>query len=206
MRFTMLPLLAAMLSTAACSGAPDETATGDTANPAASTGTSTLAYRCEDGTMLRAEYGDADVRVHWADGRTATLPRAESASAGGGDAYVGSDVSLQRTGSGFELHDGENATVACNEVPKGDASAQAAAPDNTGITMRYACDADTSVTVMANGSAEVHLPDGRAVTVSRIAGSAPPVFTGESLYFTVGENGARLSQDEAANVLRCNPA
>ena len=48
--------------------------------------------------------------------------------------------------------------------------------------------------------------DGRAVTVSRIAGSAPPGFTGESLDFTVGENGARLSQDEAANELRCNPA
>ena len=206
MRFTMLPLLAAALCTAACSGTSDEAATAETDKPAASTGTNTLAYRCEDGTMLQAEYGEADVSLRWADGRTATLPRAESASAGGSDAYVGSDVSLQRTGSGFELHDGENATVACNEVPKGDASAQAAAPDNTGITMRYACDADTSVTVMANGSAEVHLPDGRAVTVSRIAGSAPPVFTGESLYFTVGENGARLSQDEAANELRCNPA
>lgn len=78
--------------------------------------------------------------------------------------------------------------------------------DNAGVTMRYTCDAGTEVTVLADGTATVALPGGQQVTVSRIAGSAPPVFTGGSLYFTVGEQGARLSQEEEANELTCTPA
>ncbi|TAK40101.1 MAG: hypothetical protein EPO30_00555 [Lysobacteraceae bacterium] len=78
--------------------------------------------------------------------------------------------------------------------------------DNTGVTMRYTCDAETEVTVLADGTARVSLPDGQQVTISRIAGSAPPVFTGGSLYFTVGEQDARLSQEQEANELTCAPA
>ena len=80
-----------------------------------------------------------------------------------------------------------------------------AAQDNAGVTMRYRCDAGTEVTVLADGTAQVALPDGQQVVVSRIAGSAPPVFSGGSIYFTVGEDGARLSQDDAANELTCIP-
>ena len=59
-----------------------------------------------------------------------------------------------------------------------------AAQDNAGVTMRYRCDAGTEVTVLADGTAQVALPDGQQVVVSRIAGSAPPVFSGGSIYFT----------------------
>ena len=82
---------------------------------------------------------------------------------------------------------------------------EGAAQDNAGVTMRYRCDAGTEVTVLADGTAQVALPDGQQVVVSRIAGSAPPVFSGGSIYFTVGEDGARLSQDDAANELTCTP-
>ena len=82
---------------------------------------------------------------------------------------------------------------------------EGAAQDNAGVTMRYRCDAGTEVTVLADGTAQVALPDGQQVVVSRIAGSAPPVFSGGSIYFTVGEDGARLSQDDAANELTCIP-
>ena len=78
--------------------------------------------------------------------------------------------------------------------------------DTAGVTMRYACDADTVVTVLADGTARVALPDGQTVSVSRIAGSAPPVFSGQSLFFTVGEDGARLSQEGQANELACTAA
>lgn len=202
----MTPLL---LATALVAGCSDSTAPADAdadgeAAAAAVAGTS---YRCDDGTMLQVDYGDADARVRWADGRSARLPRAESASAGAGDAYVGTDVSLQRDGAGIELHDGDAAALRCAQVPvDGAAQAPEAEAEDAGVTMRYACDAGTGVTVYEDGTARVSLPQGRSVRVSRIAGSAPPVFTGQSLYFTIGEQGARLSQDGQASELACRPA
>ncbi|HLT43041.1 MAG TPA: MliC family protein [Luteimonas sp.] len=202
------PCILAALAVAACSNAPEGAA--DNAGPAstdAAAMASSVSYRCDDGSMLQVDYGDADASIRWADGRSVDLPRAESASGGGGDAYVGTDVSLQRTGTGIELHDGDAPMRSCTEVPVEDGAAGAAAPaDEEGVTMRYACDADTRVTVFDDGTARVDLPRGQTVKVSRIAGSTPPVFTGDSIYFTVGENDARLSQDDAAGELACSPA
>ena len=199
------PLLLAAIAVAGCSNSSGPTAADGAdaqAGPAAPTA---LSYRCDDGTMLQVAYGDNDAEVRWADGRSTRLPRAESASAGNDGAYVGADASLRRTPDGIELHEGDSAARACSEVAPGEGAA-AADGDTAGVTMRYACDADTVVTVLADGTARISLPDGQTIDASRIAGSTPPVFTGQSLYFTVGEDGGRLSQEDQARELACRPA
>jgi membrane-bound inhibitor of C-type lysozyme len=201
----LAPLLVLALSATACSrdAGPTPADAGDAAPSTPEAGS--VSYRCDDGTMLKVDYGDADASIAWADGRSATLPRAESASAGGADAYVGNEVSLQRTASGIELHDGDEPARSCSEVPAEDGT-QADAAGNAGVSMRYDCDAGTRVTVMSDGTADVALPEGRTVRVSRVAGSAPPVFAGDTLYFTIDEVGARLSQDGEARELACTAA
>ena len=77
--------------------------------------TGELAYRCDGDTVLWASYGDGNASLRWADGRSVTLPRAESASKGGGDVYVGDAVSLQREGDRIELHDGDAPAATCIE-------------------------------------------------------------------------------------------
>jgi hypothetical protein len=72
-----------------------------------------IAYACDGGATLSATYGDSDVTLHWPDGRSVALPRAESASKGGGDVYVGDTVSLQRDGDRIELHDGDAPAASC---------------------------------------------------------------------------------------------
>lgn len=86
----------------------------DTAQPAPAT--ATVAYRCTEGLTLEASYGEHDVTLRWPDGRNVRLPRAESASKGGGDVYVGETVSLQRGPSRIELHDGDAPPATCNET------------------------------------------------------------------------------------------
>lgn len=208
MRVAPFPLLLAAAAVTACSDRSPSPEGADETRPTAAVD-GARSYRCTDGTMLQADYAGAGVTLRWADGRTLALPRAESASTPGADAFVGDTVSLQRSGAGIELHDGDKPTLACNEVhadDRDDAQARVEAAGNPGITMRYTCNADTQVTVLADGTARVNLPQGRIVVVSRVAGSAPPVFAGESLYFTVEEDGARLSQDGEARELTCVPA
>lgn len=78
-----------------------------------STGGDVVAYRCDDGSTFDASYSDRNVTLRWPDGRSVTLPRAESASKGGGDVYVGDTVSLQRDGDRIELHDGDAPAASC---------------------------------------------------------------------------------------------
>lgn len=80
-----------------------------------------------------------------------------------------------------------------------------ASNDDSGITMRYACDGNTSVVIMGSDKARVDLPDGPDVTLSKVAGSAPPVFTGADLYFAIGDSGAHLSRGDESNELTCQP-
>ena len=189
------PCLLAALALAACSDPGTNAPAADPTNaPSGSSAPATVSYRCDDGTMLQVDYGQADANVRWADGRSARLPRAESASSGGAAAYVGTEVSLQRSSSAIELHDGEQPPRACDEVRT---------QDGAGVATHYACEADTQVTMLEDGTARIALPDGQQVIASRIAGSTPPVFTGQSLYFTIGEDGARLSQDGQARELAC---
>ena len=72
-----------------------------------------IGYLCDGGTTLSATYREHDVTLRWPDGRSVTLPRAESASKGGGDVYVGESVSLQRNGGHVQLHDGNTPATAC---------------------------------------------------------------------------------------------
>ena len=107
---------------------------------------------------------------------------------------------------------------ACNRNTAGDATtdttadatppATATTPANNyeaGVTMRYACGGNTSVSIMGSDTARVDLPDGPDVTLSKVAGSAPPVFTGADLYFAIGDSGAHLSQGAETNELSCQP-
>lgn len=67
----------------------------------------------------------------------------------------------------------------------------------------YACDAGIGVAILHDGHARVSLHDGSKVELARIGGSKPAVFTGSSLYFTVEEHGAHLSQQDETNELAC---
>jgi hypothetical protein len=88
-----------------------------TARPApAPPANTTVAYHCTDGRTLEASYGEHDATLRWPGGRSVHLPRAESASKGAGDVYVGETVSLQRGPSRIELHDGDAPPVTCNEA------------------------------------------------------------------------------------------
>lgn len=99
-----------------------------------------------------------------------------------------------------------DAEAAIDAVAPGDTPLAGASGSDAAITMRYRCDPDTEVTVFADDSARVALPDGQQVRLSRIAGSAPPVFAGDTLFFSIGDTGARLSQGDEANELTCTPA
>lgn len=104
--------------------------------------------------------------------------------------------------------DATTADAAGDARPGDTAAAGSAAEDasDAAVTMRYDCDADTRITVFADDSARVALPDGQQVTLSRVAGSAPPVFTGDSLFFSIGDADAHLSQGDQTSELSCRPA
>lgn len=70
-------------------------------------------YRCADGNTLDVIYAGANAELRWPDGRRLLLPRAESASKGGGDVYVGDTVSLQHDGDNLQLHDDGTPTLTC---------------------------------------------------------------------------------------------
>jgi hypothetical protein len=219
-----LVLAAGLLCLAACQRAPDtdegaapdanaakpaaaDVAVPPSAGPVASAGD----YRCADGTRLQALFGDHDVALQWPDGRRLVLPRAESASPGGGDAFVGETVSLQRDGARLQLHDGDRAATSCEPglaaaVHDGaDADADATTGAGTGLVAasRYACDAGTVLTRNEDGSYRAEIPGNAPIRLTRIAGSTPPVYTGSSLYLRIGDGGAILSQGDRTNELRC---
>lgn len=75
-----------------------------------------IAYRCDDGSGLTVTYGAHEATVGLGNGPRVTLPRAESASAGGGDVYVGEALSLQREGDSVQLHQDEGRKVVCKQA------------------------------------------------------------------------------------------
>lgn len=104
---------------------------------------------------------------------------------------------------------GCNRDAAESAAPAADTPAPAAdaahARDTADALMRYACDGDTEVAILEGERARVFLPEGRNVTLSKVAGSHPPVFTGADLYFAIGDNGAYLTQGDRTNELTCRP-
>ena len=93
-------------------GTPVIAAPGPASRPS---GDAAVAYRCSNGASLRVRYSDNHADLRWPDGRTLALPRAQSASKGGGDVYVGDTVALQRDDSHLRLHDGDAPAVACEQ-------------------------------------------------------------------------------------------
>jgi hypothetical protein len=74
-----------------------------------------VVYACDDGSGLTVTYAEYSAMVKLPSGSTA-LPRAESASSGGGDVYVGEEMSLHRDGTRVQLQ-GAGAPRTCNEIP-----------------------------------------------------------------------------------------
>lgn len=65
-------------------------------------GSMVVVYACDDGSGLTVTYDKSGALVKLPSGST-MLPRAESASGGGGDAYLGEDLSLYRNGNLVQL-------------------------------------------------------------------------------------------------------
>lgn len=117
----------ALLVLAACTDPQAPAAPGADAAPAATPSESTpppfpapapatpgfTTYACDDGSSLQVRYGEVEATVRQADGSIVTLPRAESASAGDGNVYVGQAQSLQRDGDAVEFHPGTGEARTC---------------------------------------------------------------------------------------------
>lgn len=121
MRRTPLPLVL-MLACAACTQAPPtDPARRATVPDAASTpapgaspeSQAAIRYACDGGAAVEVAYGGDEARVTLPDGRLVALPKAQSASKGGGEAFVGEAVSLQRDGDAIELFRDEGKALRC---------------------------------------------------------------------------------------------
>lgn len=75
--------------------------------------------------------------------------------------------------------------------------------DDEHVARRFGCQAETEVALLDDGSARVSLPAGERHSLARIADSDPPVYTGDSLYFTIGPDAAYLSQQDGMRELAC---
>ncbi len=113
-RIVRLTLIA--LSLAACSRSPAPE--GGAAEPAerpvperaSDAAADSVLYACNDGAAIEIAADGLKAIVSLEDGRKFSLPRAESASKGGGDAFVGDAFSVLRQGRSAQLHrDGHDA-------------------------------------------------------------------------------------------------
>lgn len=86
-------------------------------------------------------------------------------------------------------------------LPTDDATLQmdAGATASDATTMSYSCDDGHRVEIIQTDTARIMLADGRRVEITRAAGSAPPMYSGEGLQFSVGDQGGTLSQDEVGS-------
>ena len=71
-------------------------------------------YSCSDGTAIRIDSAALKAIVTPQNGNDVTLPRAESASKGGGDVFVGETLSVLREGRTAQLHRNEGPAIACS--------------------------------------------------------------------------------------------
>ena len=86
----------------------------DTPTPGIAAGAEII-YTCEDGSELHVRYSTHSATFALEDGSRVTLPRAESASKGGGDVYVGDTVGLQRLGNVVQVEQKGSAKRVCAE-------------------------------------------------------------------------------------------
>lgn len=115
--------LAFTLSCASCEPPPSDPATRATlpapepeqAAPA-TVAIGATRYTCDDGSALGVRYVADRAQVELPDGRTVTLPKAQSASKGGGEAFVGEALALQRDGDDIQLHRDEQPALHCRST------------------------------------------------------------------------------------------
>lgn len=98
--------------------APAATAADDAGTPAVAAtpsiaGNAGARYRCDDGSEARISDDGSSVEITQGDGRRIRLPRAESASAGSGAAYVGEALSLAVDPDAVWLYQDEGPARAC---------------------------------------------------------------------------------------------
>lgn len=118
----MLLTIPLALAMAACSqsAAPDpaaaapEPAERPVPERAAEAVESGAVYSCSDGTTIRIDGAALKAVITPQNGNDVTLPRAESASKGGGDAFVGEALSVLREGRTAQLQRDEGPTIACS--------------------------------------------------------------------------------------------
>ena len=102
------------------------TQTPDPAPPAAApapdpaAGDTPVRYACSDASTISVTWGNDQARIELPDGSLATLPKAQSASKGGGEVFVGDTVSLQRDGDDIELFAGDGPSRQCSAQPTTD--------------------------------------------------------------------------------------
>jgi len=71
-------------------------------------------YECDDGSVVRVTYGDEEqARIELPGGPTISLPKAQSASKGAGDVFVGETISLQRNGHELQVVRTAGKTLQC---------------------------------------------------------------------------------------------
>lgn len=70
-------------------------------------------YACGDGIGLTIDKHARYASISFGDGTKAELPRAESASKGGGDAFVGKNLSAMREGRRVRLYRDDGSSVDC---------------------------------------------------------------------------------------------
>jgi hypothetical protein len=87
----------------------------DTPTPALAEGAEII-YTCEDGGELHVVYASDSAKFASAGGRVLTLPRAESASKGGGDVYVNDSAALQRLGNVVQVEEQSGEKRVCAEA------------------------------------------------------------------------------------------
>lgn len=68
----------------------------------------------------------------------------------------------------------------------------------------YDCGSGVIVDILKDDKLRATVPGQPTVDLQRIANSTPPVFTGSNLYFTIGQNGIYLSQQDGTE-LACHP-
>lgn len=105
----IVPPVLIALSLAACSRSPaPEGAPAAPERPAPARASDAAAdsvlYACDDGAAIEITADGLKAVVSLEDGRKVSLPRAESASKGGGDAFVGDAFSVIRQGHSAQLH------------------------------------------------------------------------------------------------------
>ena len=98
---------------------------------------------------------------------------------------------------------GDRSATTAVDTPEPGTASKAPTSADEHVTHRYSCQADTAVELLDDGTARVSLPGGERHTLTPVANSDPQVYTGDSLYFTVEEDTAHLSQQDGSRELAC---